>query len=470
MVVRGFNMDGQAWANWFPYEDNQDQKLRPLEDRIYFDPRHNCPGDVIEVQYLGRQQRQFQGKQARLITPSNLRRPAPCPHFGICGGCSFQHLDYPSQCRVKEGMLQECFAQWLESVPLLPLMPAPAELAYRNKMEFTAASRIWQTPEAMGQAGPGPGALGFFVPFSGNKVLDLVGCRLQTDLANELFAWVKHHALRKGWTFYNHQDHGGFFRTLLIRSLEDGQALVMPVFAYDDQTEILACLDEMRRVFPALTSLWYLVNPKLNDSYADLVPVHHSGQAGLVENLDGLEFGIGPQTFFQVNSRQCRLLYDRVLELARIGHDHVVYDLYCGVGTLSCLAARHAAKVVGLEYVESSVALARQYSSRAGLSNTVFYAGDMKDVLNQALYAREGRPDCIILDPPRAGIHPSVAGFLNSNPVDRLVYVSCNMLTLRRDLLALDKTYKLQLIQGVDLMPQTAHVEVIALLVKKESD
>lgn len=463
--IQGYAPDGTARAWWKPYLGNHDPELALREDFLYLDPRFHAPGDLVEAEYIGKKGGLFQGKQRKLQEPSPLRRTPPCPHFGICGGCTLQHLPPRIQQTVKENMVRECLMDSAGNAEFLPLLPAAAETGYRNKIECTASARPWLSEPGMDRFGESL-SLGYFVPYSGNKVLDVRTCLLQPEEGNRILAWFHDHSRQRGWSHYNHHTHEGFFRTLLIRTLPDGQILVMPVFAIDDHDEIPHCLETLRRDIPGITSLWYLVNPKMNDTYADLEPVHHSGTRFLVENLDGIDFGIGPRTFFQVNSAQCRVLYARVMELARLDRNQSVWDLYCGVGTMTCLAALRARHAVGVEYVEESVALARHHAGQAGITNAVFHAGDMKDLLDDAFLAREGVPDCVICDPPRAGLHPQVARFLARLEAKRMVYVSCNMESLRRDLALLGTTWTVTLVQGVDLMPQTPHVEVIALLEK----
>jgi len=458
---------------------------------VLVDPRQAAPGDTVLVRSL----RPKTG-EARIIehhTLSPKRRLPRCPHFGTCGGCSLQHLAYADQLVAKTGMVQRALG--VGEVSTGPLPPLPAllptigcsnEWHYRNKLEYTASTRAWLTAEHKEQLeeqtadaacepfNPGSlpatdsGALGFFVPFSGNKVLNLSVCYLQPEPSQALQQWVGSYCRAHGYTFYDSRVHDGQIRTLLVRTSGSGQSLVMPIFAHIGQARIDAFMTDLVAAFPLVHSVWYCVNTKRNDTYADLSPVHVSGSPWMTENLDGLEFRVGPLSFMQVNPTQTPVLYHRVLELAELKPEDTVWDLYCGAGTISAFAARKVKAVLGIEYVEQAVTHARTMASENQLSNVRFIAGDMKDILTTEFTDLESKPDVIITDPPRAGMHPSVTKLLCKLRPRVLVYVSCKPESLARDLAILGTAYRVEQIQPIDLMPQTVHVETIVKLVLLE--
>jgi len=467
LVIAGIDPKGQAFAEWFPYEDNTNPDLASKKAVLYFDARHNVPEDRIKARFIGKKSGEFQGLQSELLEPSPLRQEAPCEAFGLCGGCSFQRLAYEDQARIEEKNVKDYFSPLFSEEQFLPLLKAPEAYAYRNKMEFTASERAF-IPENKSDETAKDKALGFFVPYSGNKVLSVSACLLQKAEANELLFWTQNWARERNWTFYNSKSHEGFFRTLLIRSNEKGELLVMPIFARDEQEEIQAYCQKIREVFPQVKSLWYLINEKLNDSYSDLSPQFFAGEPAIPEKILGLEYYVSPLTFLQVNTKQCEFLYGQILKTAQARTEDLVYDLYCGVGTISLLFASTVKKVCGLEYVEASVVHAREAASRNKLDNAHFFAGDMAQILDEAFFESQGRPNIIICDPPRAGMHPRVLKTLLKSEAKKIVYVSCNMISLKRDLEVLAEQYKLVSIQGIDLMPQTPHIETLVLLERKD--
>jgi 23S rRNA (uracil1939-C5)-methyltransferase len=352
----------------------------------------------------------------------------------------------------------------------LPALGCKEQWFFRNKMEYTASARPWQDqpPATETPVAPAP-AFGLFVPFSGNKVIDIQNCLLQDPLGNYVRNWWRSYSQEKGYPAYHSSRHDGWLRTLLVRTTKTGESLVMLIVASErpdqgPEDALRTMVDDFVAAFPQVTSVWTLVNAKFNDSYADLTPVHAAGQSEIVEQLGDLRFGIGPQTFFQVNSRQTRLLYERILEFAGLAAAETVYDLYCGVGSISLFLAANARKVIGIEYVESSIQSARRNSQTNGLENLEFFSGDMKDLLTPAFFQEHGAPAVVVTDPPRAGMHPKACETLAASGAKRIVYVSCNPESLARDLSILTPRYRLAKVQAIDLMPHSHHVETVALL------
>lgn len=468
-------------------------------------PRAAAPGDELTFTIINC--RKLEAVVTSINAPSPARRSPPCEHFGICGGCSLQHLPYPDQAAAKQSMVEQILAS-PDHPPLLPLLGAEREFEYRNKMEYTFSTRSWQKepPEARPKsakeraalakakalaaleqaekaagsstaspapvpepspAPTAPPALGFFVPFSGNKVLDLSMCRLQGGASTAIRNWFSAYGRARDLPFYNANTQEGFLRTLLIRLSATGQTLVMIVLAArtpEHQAAIDPMLAAFSEAFGELASIWYCINNKLNDSYADLTPVLVRGSPFLEENLGGLQFRVGPLSFMQVNPWQTVALYDLIMEHAGIGSTDLVYDLYCGAGTISSWAARKARKVLGLEYVAEAVEHARDTARINGLDNVEFHGGDMKDLLSPAFISAHGNPDIIITDPPRAGMHADVTRLLCTLRPRKLVYVSCKAESLKRDLELLKTAYRVTALQAIDLMPQTIQIETIAVL------
>jgi 23S rRNA (uracil1939-C5)-methyltransferase len=440
---------------------------------IRFDARGVMPGDVVAARLLGKRNGLWHGKLDRILTGSPSRLFPRCSHFGICGGCGLQHWPYALQLLQKEALVKGCLSTFDDRTEWLPAIGCKEQWFFRNKMEYTASARPWQElpPDAETLAPPAP-AFGLFVPFSGNKVLDIRNCLLQDPLGNEIRNWWRSYAQSRGYPVYHSSRHDGWLRTLLVRTARTGESLVMFIVASErpetgPEDALQSLVADFIAGFPQVTSVWTLVNPKLNDSYADLKPVHAAGKIEIREELGKYRFGIGPQTFFQVNSHQTRLLYERILEFADLGPKDVAYDLYCGVGSISLFLASQAKKVIGIEYVESSIQSARQNALDNGLGNLEFFAGDMKDLLVPGIFETHGAPDVVVTDPPRAGMHAKACETMAASGARRIVYVSCNSESLARDLRILTPRYRLAKVQAIDLMPHSHHVESIALLEKQ---
>lgn len=441
------------------------------DDMVVFVPM-TVPGDVVDVQIHNKRRRFMEGSVVRYIVRSPLRVEPFCEHFGVCGGCKWQNLPYEEQLRFKREQVFDQLTRIgkLDLPPVAPTLGSAETTFYRNKLEFTFAPRRWMTYEEVAAGGDidAGAALGFHIPGRFDKVMDVHRCWLQPDPSNDIRLETKRFCEEHGYSFYDIRQHSGLMRNLVIRTASTGEVMVIVVFAEEDRPRIAALLDHLRDRFPAITSLMYMVNAKLNDSTGDIDAVLWSGHDHIFEEMEGLRFKIGPKSFYQTNSRQAYELYKVARSFADLHGDETVYDLYTGTGTIANFVARHCARVVGIEYVPEAIEDAKHNSALNGIGNTTFFAGDMKDVLNDAFIARHGRPDVVILDPPRAGVHEDVIATILRAAPRRIVYVSCNPATQARDLALLAGDYRVTAVQPVDMFPHTHHVENVVRLERLE--
>ncbi|HIZ14421.1 MAG TPA: 23S rRNA (uracil(1939)-C(5))-methyltransferase RlmD [Candidatus Tidjanibacter faecipullorum] len=441
------------------------------DDMVVFVPM-TVPGDVVDVQIHNKRRRFMEGSVVRYIVRSPLRVEPFCEHFGVCGGCKWQNLPYEEQLRFKREQVFDQLTRIgkLDLPPVAPTLGSAETTFYRNKLEFTFAPRRWMTYEEVAAGGDidAGAALGFHIPGRFDKVMDVHRCWLQPDPSNDIRLETKRFCEEHGYSFYDIRQHSGLMRNLVIRTASTGEVMVIVVFAEEDRPRIAALLDHLRDRFPAITSLMYMVNAKLNDSTGDIDAVLWSGRDHIFEEMEGLRFKIGPKSFYQTNSRQAYELYKVARNFADLHGDETVYDLYTGTGTIANFVARHCARVVGIEYVPEAIEDAKHNSALNGIGNTAFFAGDMKDVLNDAFIARHGRPDVVILDPPRAGVHEDVIATILRAAPRRIVYVSCNPATQARDLALLAGDYRVTAVQPVDMFPHTHHVENVVRLERLE--
>ena len=441
------------------------------DDMVVFVPM-TVPGDVVDVQIHNKRRRFMEGSVVRYIVRSPLRVEPFCEHFGVCGGCKWQNLPYEEQLRFKREQVFDQLTRIgkLDLPPVAPTLGSAETTFYRNKLEFTFAPRRWMTYEEVAAGGDidAGAALGFHIPGRFDKVMDVHRCWLQPDPSNDIRLETKRFCEGHGYSFYDIRQHSGLMRNLVIRTASTGEVMVIVVFAEEDRPRIAALLDHLRDHFPAITSLMYMVNAKLNDSTGDIDAVLWSGRDHIFEEMEGLRFKIGPKSFYQTNSRQAYELYKVARSFADLHGDETVYDLYTGTGTIANFVARHCARVVGIEYVPEAIEDAKHNSALNGIGNTAFFAGDMKDVLNDAFIARHGRPDVVILDPPRAGVHEDVIATILRAAPRRIVYVSCNPATQARDLALLAGDYRVTAVQPVDMFPHTHHVENVVRLERLE--
>lgn len=437
------------------------------DDLVVFVP-YAAPGDVADVKIDRKKHSYAEGHIERLVKPSPLRVEPFCEHFGVCGGCRWQHLPYKEQLKAKQQQVEDALHRIakVEMPEITPILGSEQTVAYRNKMEYTFSNKKWLTWEQMrsGEEFADRDAAGFHIPGAFDKVLDINRCHLQDDLGNRLRLHVKQYAREHGLSFFDLRAQTGLLRTMMIRIVSTGEVMVVLSFGEDNPGQIKGVLDDLRTSFPEITSLMYVVNTKANDTIADLDIQLHSGRAYIEEEMEGLRFRIGPKSFYQTNSHQAYNLYKVAREYAGLTGEELVYDLYTGTGTIANFVAPQACKVIGIEYVEDAIRDAKLNAEVNRLANTDFYAGDMKDVLTDEFVAAHGHPDVMIVDPPRAGMHADVVNvILNAEP-SRIVYVSCNPATQARDIALLDAKYRVTAIRPVDMFPHTHHVENVVRL------
>ncbi|MHC1733360.1 MAG: 23S rRNA (uracil(1939)-C(5))-methyltransferase RlmD [Bacteroidales bacterium] len=460
--------------------------IAKVDDMVLFVPGM-IPGDVVDVRVTKKKKRYMEGVALEVITPSPSRITPPCSHFGICGGCRWQHLPYDMQLFYKAQQVRDNLTRIGHTpIPAIdPIVGSGKIYGYRNKLEFTFSERRWMTGEELetwiaskeAQKAGGPDslaapshspALGFHIPGIYDKVLDINECHLMSEPSDAIRNEVRRYALERKLPFYDFREHRGFLRTMFVRITAGGEVMVVLVTTDSHTPEREQLLEHLAERFPEITSLWYVINTKKNDSIADLTPIHFRGSEYITEVMEGLRFRIGPKSFFQTNSTQAARLYAIVREFAQLRGDENIYDLYTGTGTIACYLASDAGKVTGIEYIEEAVADARINASENGIVNAEFIAGDIKDIFNDKLFAVRGRPDVIITDPPRAGMHGDVTLAMLRSGAERIVYVSCNPATQARDIDILSEGYEVLRVRPVDMFPHTFHVENVVLLGRKK--
>ncbi len=431
------------------------------------------PGDVVDIKVTRKKKNYMEGYILNIVKPSAHRLEPFCKYFGICGGCKWQPLPYEMQLQAKQQQVYDQLVRigHLQVPEIQPIIGSEKIREYRNKLEFTFSERRWlhegEDPESLRpeqRLG-----LGFHVGRFFDKVLDIDRCHLQPSPSDEIRNFIRKYAIDNGLSFFNIREHHGLLRTMVVRNNQKGDVMLILCFYHEDTEARTRLLDAIAGAFPQITSLYYVINGKANDSIADQDCILYKGDEAIYEEMEGLRFKIGPKSFYQTNSAQAQRLYETAREFAGLTGNEVVYDLYTGTGTIAQFVAAKACKVVGIEYVEDAIADARINASGNGIDNCVFYAGDMKDVLTSGFIEENGHPDVIILDPPRAGIHPDVASVILEARPDRMVYVSCNPASQARDLAVLCQDYEITAVRPVDMFPQTHHVEnVVALKLKRQ--
>ncbi len=430
-------------------------------------------GDVVDVQVNSSRKKFMEGYIVNYVKKSELRIEPFCDAFGECGGCKWQMLPYSQQIAYKQQQVIDQLTRLSGGVVIPevnPIIGSAKTEYYRNKLEFTFSSRKWVTRKEVesGAELKSSAGLGFHIPGMFDKIIDIEKCYLQGEPSNEIRNAVRDFTLgREGFEYYDLRSHEGLMRNLIVRTSTTGEVMVIVVFAKDEESQRVELLEHLKEKFPEITSLCYIVNTKLNDSIGDQEAICYSGTPYIMEEMEGLHYRINPKSFYQTNSPQAYELYAHTRRMAALTGSEVVYDLYTGAGTIANFVAKSASKVVGVEYVEEAIVDARENSRLNGIDNTVFYAGDMKDVLTSEFVEKNGRPDVMIVDPPRAGMHGDVVEVILGAEPDRIVYVSCNPATQARDLGLLDAKYSVVEVQPVDMFPHTAHVENIVLLHKR---
>ena len=441
--------------------------IAKVNDIVVFVP-FVVPGDVVDLQVTRKKSSFMEARAIYFHSYSDKRTEAVCEHYGICGGCKWQILPYSEQIRYKQKQVVDNLTRIgkIKLPEITPIKGSEKTEFYRNKLEFTFSNKRWRTNEeiAEGKVFDTMNAVGFHIPGQFDKVLDINKCWLQTEDSNEIRNEVRQYALEKGLTFFDLRNQEGFLRTLMIRTTSTGELIVIMIFFYQDIEAQNALLQHIADKFPQITSLLYIINSKANDTITDQEVLVFKGNECIFEEMEGLKFKIGPKSFYQTNSDQAYELYKITRNFAGLTGNELVYDLYTGTGTIANFVAHQAREVIGIEYVPEAIEDAVINSELNNINNTLFYAGDMKDILNTAFIEKHGKPDVIITDPPRAGMHDDVINaILFANP-KRIVYVSCNPATQARDLYLLDNHYKVTAVQPVDMFPHTHHVENVVLL------
>ena len=439
-------------------------------DLVVFIP-FGAPGDVADVK-IDRKKHSFcECHIVNLVKPSEIRTEPMCEHFGVCGGCKFQHIPYNYQLQFKQQQVTDALERIgkIELPKINDILGSAETTHYRNKLEFTFSNKSWLTFEQLnsGEEFSDRDAVGFHIPGAFDKVLNINKCWLQDDISNEMRNFIRDYAKSKGYTFYDIRNNVGLMRMMMVRITSGGEIMLVVVFGENDEAAVKDVMNAVAEKFPQITSLMHVVNTKLNDSLGDQVFVLDKGKEYIEEEMEGLKFRIGPKSFYQTNSRQAYELYKVTRGMAKLTGEELVYDLYTGTGTIANFVARQAKKVIGIEYVPEAIEDAKLNSKVNGIENTLFYAGDMKDILTDDFVSKHGTPDVMIIDPPRAGMHEDVVGVIMNAEPKRIVYVSCNPATQARDLAMLDSKYKVVEVQPVDMFPHTQHVENVVGLERR---
>ena len=461
-IVENFEITGVA---------AEGKSLGRWNDLVVFVP-YGAPGDVIDLKVTRKKHNFAEGEIARMVKPSGVRVEPFCEHFGLCGGCKWQHLPYDFQLQCKQQQVIDALERIakIEIPAINPILGSAETQRYRNKLEFTFSNKCWLTREQLdsGAEFPDRNALGFHIPGAFDKVLNINQCWLQDEISDRMRLFIREYAVKQGYSFYDIRNNEGLMRMIMVRVASTGEIMLVVVFSQPDQAAIDDMMDAIKQNFPEITSLMYCINLKVNDNLADQEILLYSGRDYIEEEMEGLRFRIGPKSFYQTNSKQAYELYKVARRMAQLTGNELVYDLYTGTGTIANFVSRRARQVIGIEYVPEAIEDAKLNSRVNGICNTLFYAGDMKDVLTDAFVAEHGRPEVMIVDPPRAGMHEDVVNvILNAEP-ERIVYVSCNPATQARDLAMLDTKYRVVEIQPVDMFPHTHHVEnVVGLQFRK---
>ena len=455
-----------------------------VDDQVIFVP-FCVPGDVVDLQVVKKKHKYCEAKVVRFIKKSDVRQEPMCEHFGICGGCKWQNLPYEEQIKAKQKQVEDQLTRIgkIELPEFRPIMGSVKTQEYRNKIEFGCSNKRWFTAEELAQLPQkeeetitslkerhAQNAIGFHITGAFDKIYPIKKCWLMDDLCNEIRNFVFEYADSHDYTFYDLREQHGLLRNMMIRNSNTGEWMLVFQFHYDEEGDEQRALELMQQVadkFPQITSLMYVDNQKGNDTINDLDLILFKGNDHIFELMEDLKFKVGPKSFYQTNTEQAYHLYCVAREFANLTGNELVYDLYTGTGTIANFVAHKAKKVIGIEYVPEAIEDAKVNSQVNNIENTLFYAGDMKDILTNEFIAQHGRPDVIITDPPRAGMHPDVVNVILNAAPNRIVYVSCNPATQARDLQLMDDHYKVAAVQPVDMFPHTPHVENVVLLEKR---
>lgn len=440
------------------------------------------PGDVVDLQIRKKKHKYCEAEAVRIIERSSLRTTPMCDHFGICGGCKWQNLRYEEQLKAKQQQVYDQLSRIgkVELPEFMPILGSQKISEYRNKLEFGCANKRWYTKEEIAQMPPreegtegnlNESAIGFHITGAFDKIYPISKCHLMDDLHNQIRNEIRDYTLANHFTYYDIRQQVGLLRDMVFRNSNTGEWMLILQFHYDepgDDEKAQQLLAHIAEKFPQLTSILYVDNQKGNDTFGDLDLTLYKGTDHIFETMEDLRFKVGPKSFYQTNTDQAYHLYCVARNFAGLTGSELVYDLYTGTGTIANFVARKARKVVGIEYVPEAIEDAKINSQINHIDNTLFYAGDMKDILTDEFVARHGRPDVIITDPPRAGMHPDVVNVILNAAPQRVVYVSCNPATQARDLALMDAQYRVARVQPVDMFPHTPHVENVVLLEKRQ--
>ncbi len=449
------------------------KSLARVNDMVVFVP-FTVPGDIVDIQIKKKRHSYCEGEVVRFVKESDLRVTPMCDHFGICGGCKWQNLPYEEQLKAKQKQVHDQLRRIgkIELPEFRPILGSQKIKEYRNKLEFGCSNKRWLTKEqiASGFKYDNMNGIGFHITGAFDKILPIEKCHLMDDLHNAIRNEIRDYAFEHGLRFFDLREQHGLLRDMIIRNSNTGEWMLIMQFHYDeegDKERSEALLQHIADKFPQITSLMYVDNQKCNDTIGDLDILTFKGKDHIIETMEDLRFKVGPKSFYQTNTDQAYHLYCVARELAGLTGNELVYDLYTGTGTIANFVAREANEVIGIEYVPEAIEDAKVNSKINGINNTKFYAGDMKDILNDDFISAHGRPDIIITDPPRAGMHSDVIQTILRAAPKRIVYVSCNPATQARDLADLDTDYKVMTVQPVDMFPHTPHVENVVLLERR---
>ena len=447
--------------------------IAKVDNLVIFVP-YVVPGDVVDLQIKRKKHSYAEAEAIAIKKYSELRAKPFCKHFGVCGGCKWQCLPYEEQLRFKQKQVADNLTRIgkIELPEMMPILGSKHVARYRNKLEFGFSNKKWLTSEqvASGAQFDCMDAVGFHIPGAFDKILDIEECHLMDDINNRLRNGIRAYALAHGLTFFDLRQQTGLLRNMMLRTSATGEIMLLMQFCMrgaDDEAQAKALLEHLHATFPEVTSLLYVNNTKCNDTIGDLDVITFAGTPFIYETMEGLRFKVGPKSFYQTNTEQAYELYKVARNFAALTGDELVYDLYTGTGTIANFVARQARQVVGIEYVPEAIEDAKVNAELNGLDNTLFYAGDMKDILTTGFIERHGKPDVIITDPPRAGMHADVVNAILFAAPRRIVYVSCNPATQARDLALFDTDYRVTKVQPVDMFPQTHHVENVVCLERR---
>jgi 23S rRNA (uracil1939-C5)-methyltransferase len=443
--------------------------IAKVNDIVVFVP-HVVPGDVVDLQVTKKKSHFMEARAVHFHTYSDDRTVPVCEHFGVCGGCKWQMLPYKIQLQYKQEQTIDNLTRIgkIELPEVSPIIGGAKTEFYRNKLEFTFSNKRWRTYEEVkaGKEFDTMNAVGFHIPGQFDKVLDINKCWLMDDVSNQIRNEIKRYAIEHNLTFFDLRAQEGFLRTMMVRTTSKGELMLIVVFFYDDEKVRNALLKHIDEKFPQITSLLYVINSKANDTITDREIFVYKGADCIYEEMEGLKFKIGPKSFFQTNSEQAYQLYKVTRDFAGLSGNETVYDLYTGTGTIALFVAQQSKQVIGIEYVPEAIEDAKVNAELNGITNTKFFAGDMKDIFTEEFFTEHGKPDVIITDPPRTGMHNDVIDAILKASPQKIVYVSCNPATQARDINLLSINYNVTKFQPVDMFPHTHHIENVLLLEK----